>query len=184
MPGLCRYGTHTLPDSIPGRLKRGHPPTAGDRVLIPLRPPIRMDIRWGDLFFALYRCLSPPWTVDGGPASLLRPWGNREVLVTLGVRSGLDLFLQALHLPRGSEVAVSAVTHPEMISLLRHHGLIPLPIDIDPSTLRPEPLAVQRAIGPRTRAVLVAHLFGTRFPLDGIAALCRSRGLHLIEEVG
>jgi dTDP-4-amino-4,6-dideoxygalactose transaminase len=45
-----------------------------------------------------------------------------KALITLSVRSALDLYLRAVALPRGSEVIVSAITHPDMAEILRHHG--------------------------------------------------------------
>ena len=53
----------------------------------------------------------------------------------LSVRSGWDLLLHVLAWPAGSEVIVSAITHPDMIRILRAHGLVPVPVDVDLDTL-------------------------------------------------
>ena len=45
-------------------------------------------------------------------------------MATLSVRSGLDLMLQALALPRGSEVLMSAVTIADMAAVVAAHGLV------------------------------------------------------------
>ena len=141
-----------------------------------------MDIQRADLCFALYRCLVP------GPVEKINPpipassYKDRHLLAALSVRSGLDLFMQAVKIPKGSEVMVSAITHPEMISILRHHGLKPIPIDIDPSTLAPRLKSIIHAVGPHTKALMVAHLFGAHFSLGDIVTFCRREDLYLIED--
>ncbi len=53
----------------------------------------------------------------------------------LSVRSGFDLLLEALALPHGSEVLVSAIMHPGMVRDIVARGLIAVPVDLDPGTL-------------------------------------------------
>eukprot|EP00921_Rhytidocystis_pertsovi_P003853 GHVQ01006676.1.p1 GENE.GHVQ01006676.1~~GHVQ01006676.1.p1 ORF type:complete len:183 (+),score=28.25 GHVQ01006676.1:217-765(+) len=56
---------------------------------------------------------------------------KRESVVCLSVRSGLDLFLQAKGFHRGSEVLIGAVNIPDVQSILRYYGLVPIPLDIE-----------------------------------------------------
>lgn len=60
--------------------------------------------------------------------------------------TGFDLLLQTLKLPAGSEVLCSAVTIPDMIYLLRHHGLVPVPVDLDPQTLAVDVCQLRAAV--------------------------------------
>lgn len=108
--------------------------------------------------------------------------GRSGSLACLSVRSGLDLTLQALALPAGSEVVVSAVTIPHMVRVLAHHGLVAVPADIDMERLALDLGAIEHALTPNTRAVLVAHLFGSQMDMAPVAALARSRGLLLLED--
>ncbi len=105
-----------------------------------------------------------------------------ELLVCLSVRSGFELLLDALALPEGSEAVVSAVTHPDMVRLLERHGVRAVPVDLDVETLEPDVDLVADAIGPKTRLILVAHLFGTRARLHELASLAHSSGLTLVED--
>jgi dTDP-4-amino-4,6-dideoxygalactose transaminase len=109
-----------------------------------------------------------------------RPGGD-DVIACLSVRSGLDLMLGQLALPAGSEVLVSAVTIEDMMRVVRHHGLVPLPIDVDPADLSPRLDAIDAAVTPRTKALLVAHLFGTLIPMQPFADKAREHGLLLWE---
>ncbi len=103
-------------------------------------------------------------------------------MVCFSVRSGLDLWLGALGLRAGDEVLVSAVTHPDMVRILRGHGLRALPVDIEPETLAPKIEALEAGLTPRTRVLLVAHLFGARIDLDPLTRFARRYGLLLVED--
>src|SRR5829696_5512804 len=98
---------------------------------------------------------------------------EEEGLVCLSVRSGWDLWLDAQGLRAGDEVLVSAITHPDMVRIIREHDLRAVPVDIDPETLAPRPWMLEAALTPRTRVVLVAHLFGGRMDLGGVAKFAR-----------
>ncbi|MCY3810835.1 MAG: DegT/DnrJ/EryC1/StrS family aminotransferase [Gammaproteobacteria bacterium] len=140
----------------------------------------RLDIQWSDLAFGLWRCFS---TDENRRAAIERAWsGDASALACLSVRTGFDLCWQALEVPKGSEVLMSAINVPAMFRLVEEYGLIPVPLDIDAASLRPTVEDVRQAITPRTRAIVVAHLFGTRVDLGDIAALARERGLVLIED--
>jgi perosamine synthetase len=119
----------------------------------------------------------------GEAAEVERLWSpTGQALAAYSVRSGFHLLLTALNLPPGSEVAFSAVTHPDIPRLALHHGLVPVPVDLDRGTLAPRPDALMRAITPRTRMLVVAHLFGGLVDLDLAWELCESRGVLLVED--
>lgn len=139
----------------------------------------RIDIRWSDLAFGLWRCFVPG---ESRGTAIEQSWSRDASVVCLSVRTGFDLCLQALEFPKGSEVLMSAVNVPAMFRLVEEHGLVTVPLDIDAGGLRPMLADVRRAITPRTRAIVIAHLFGTRADLDDIAALARERGVVMIED--
>jgi perosamine synthetase len=150
----------------------------------------RLDIGSTDLLAGLLACagrfderrerervehaLSPPSPGANGEAS--------QAIACLSVRSGLDLFLQEIALPAGSEVLMSALTIPDMWKIVERHGLVPVPVDVDPGTLAPTPERWRAAASPRTRAVIVAHLFGARIPLEPVSKIARERGWFLLED--
>jgi dTDP-4-amino-4,6-dideoxygalactose transaminase len=69
-----------------------------------------------------------------------------------------------------------------MIRIIQGHGLLAIPVDLDTATLGPRVELLEGALSSRTRAVLVAHLFGGRFDLDPVAAFTRKHDLLLIED--
>jgi dTDP-4-amino-4,6-dideoxygalactose transaminase len=142
----------------------------------------RLDIGWADLAYGGMQCARPGGR-DAAERRALAAWsGEGDALACLSVRSGFDLLLGALALPAGSEVLVSAVTIPDMLEIIRAHGLRAIPVDLSPATMAPRLDVVRRAIGPSTRAILAAHLFGGRIDLDPIADLAREHGLLLFED--
>ncbi|MCC7110134.1 MAG: DegT/DnrJ/EryC1/StrS aminotransferase family protein [Deltaproteobacteria bacterium] len=105
-----------------------------------------------------------------------------EGLTFLSVRSSLCALLASVDWEPGSEVLVSAMTITDMPKLIAAFGFVPVAVDIDPRTLAPDLAELKRRIGPKTRAVLVAHLFGARSDLDPVARLAERHGLMLIED--
>jgi dTDP-4-amino-4,6-dideoxygalactose transaminase len=103
-------------------------------------------------------------------------------VVTLSVRTAWDLWLQAMAFPPGSEIIVSSVTIPEMARIIELNGLVVVPVDVDPNTLAPDPLEIEGAITDRTRAILVAHLFGVRLDLGPVADIASRHDLLLVED--
>ncbi len=69
-----------------------------------------------------------------------------------------------------------------MARIVEHHGLVPVPVDLDVDTAAPNLESLRRAITPATRAVLVAHLFGARIPMEPIIAFARAHELLVIED--
>jgi perosamine synthetase len=142
----------------------------------------RLDIGWPDLLFGISRvCL--PLKLDGLDHFTRGISANPEpLLACLSVRTGFDLLLGALGLPAGSEVLVSAITIPDMIRIIKHHNLVPVPVDLDPGPMAPSMENWRRAITPATRAILVAHLFGGRIPLEPILELAGQKKLLVFED--
>jgi perosamine synthetase len=145
-------------------------------------PAKQLDIGWLDLAAAAGNGLTHFGPAEAAGA-LPHSWAGDSGLACLSVRSGFDLLLAALELPAGSEVLMSAVTIADMVRIVEHHGLTPVPLDLDLSTLAPRPEAIEAAITPRTRAILVAHLFGARVPLAPILEIARRHGLPVIEDL-
>lgn len=78
---------------------------------------------------------------------------------------------------------MTAVTVPGMPLVARWHGLEVVPVDIDSATLAPTAQALERELAhPRARMLVVAHLLGSRLPLDAIAGQCAAHGIALVED--
>lgn len=102
-----------------------------------------------------------------------------------GVKSGTDaiiLGLEALGIGPGDEVITTPFTFFATVEAIVRTGATPVLADIDPATLCLDPDACAAAVTPRTRAVLLVHLFGHCADLDRFLALCRDHNLLLFED--
>jgi len=145
-------------------------------------PRKRIDIGGTDLACGIAGCFMP------GDAAIIeqriaRSWNDGHATVAcLSVRSGFDALLGVLALPPGSEVLISAVTLFDMARVIEAHGLVAVPVDLDMQTLAVSQDTLSRALTPRTRAVLVAHLFGSRMSMRGIAEFSDKNKILLLED--
>ena len=142
----------------------------------------KIDIGWSDLLYGL-GCCGWPGDRKRVQRKVEAFWSDRAgALACLSVRSGFDLLLQSYALPPGSEVLVSAITIRDMTRILEEHQLVPVPVDLDMKRLEVKPHCLERGLTPKTRALLVAHIFGSRMDLDPVAGFARQHQLLLIED--
>jgi perosamine synthetase len=139
----------------------------------------RLDIAAADLIWAVSACFGVQSRRHTTIQSLWPAW---HVLVALSVRTAWDAWLAEQQWSQGDEVLVSSVTIPDMIRIVRQHGLVPIPVPVDFETLSVAPCELERRITSRTRAALIAHLFGSRMAIRPLADVCRGRGIQLIED--
>jgi perosamine synthetase len=119
-------------------------------------------------------------------ASLERVWPQKTAeggaMISLSVRTSFDLFLQAVALPRGSEIVFSSVNIKDMVLIAEHYGLVVVPLDVDLATMEPCMNLLDSAVSSKTRVLLVAHIFGARFDMTPWVRAARARGLLLVED--
>ena len=91
----------------------------------------RIDIAWRDLLVGLGYGVTPA-SRESVENRLSAEWMHPEKSIAcLSVRSGLDLLLESLQLPRHSQVIMSCLTIPDMARIVRKHQVVPVPVDID-----------------------------------------------------
>ncbi|MAE76953.1 MAG: aminotransferase DegT [Planctomycetes bacterium] len=83
---------------------------------------------------------------------------------------------------RRGEVVTSPITDFGALTAILYEDMKPRFCDVDPDTLVPTATCIERVLRDDTRAVIATHLFGHPAEVDAIAALCRARGLPLIED--
>ena len=99
--------------------------------------------------------------------------------------SGTDallLPLKALDLRPDDEVITTPFTFFATAGTIHNAGGKPVFVDIDPATMNISPAAIEAAITPRTRAIIVVHLFGQMAAMEEIAAIAARRQLPVIED--
>src|SRR6202040_4134986 len=102
----------------------------------------------------------------------------------VAVASGTDaliLALRACGVQAGDEVLLPPFTFVATASAVSALGAKPVFVDIRPDTYNIDPSEVARRVTPRTRAIMVVHLYGLAADMDPILAFARSRKLPVIE---
>lgn len=82
----------------------------------------------------------------------------------------------------GDEVITVAAGFPTTVTPIVQYGCIPVFVDVDVKTHNVDVAALEAAIGPKTRAVMLAHSLGNPFDVVRIAELCKRHGLLLVED--
>ena len=100
----------------------------------------------------------------------------------LAVSSLTSPSLGASRLMPGDEVVTVAAGFPTTVNPIVQNGLVPVFVDIEPGTYEAAVGRVADAVGPRTRAIVLAHTLGNAFDLDGVMAIAKQHDLWLIED--
>jgi perosamine synthetase len=108
--------------------------------------------------------------------------GRQHVVCTSDMTSALTLALRLAGVGAGDEVATLAYSCMSSNAPIALVGATPVWIDIDSGTAAMSPADLECAIGPRTKAVMLYHVAGYPGPAAEIAAICRRRGLVLVED--
>jgi dTDP-4-amino-4,6-dideoxygalactose transaminase len=96
--------------------------------------------------------------------------------------AGLHLALAALGLGPGDEVITTTLTFVACANVIEHVGARPVLVDVEPDTLNISPEAIERALTPRTRALLPVHYAGHPVDLDAVRAIADARNLAIVED--
>jgi dTDP-3-amino-3,4,6-trideoxy-alpha-D-glucose transaminase len=102
-----------------------------------------------------------------------------------GVSSGtaaLEIALRALEIGPGDEVIVPTYSFIATAEAVSTVGATPVIVDVDPETALLTAETVAAALTPRTRCVIPVHLFGRPVDMDPLLALCRERGIAVVED--
>ncbi|MCX8044602.1 MAG: DegT/DnrJ/EryC1/StrS family aminotransferase [Desulfobacterota bacterium] len=103
----------------------------------------------------------------------------------IGVASGTDalhLALRAVGIGHGDEVITATNTFYATTAAIELAGARPVLVDCDPRTYLIDVEGVEKAITPRTKAIIPVHLYGQVAPMDDILAIARKRNLMIIED--
>lgn len=103
----------------------------------------------------------------------------------VGVNSGTDALiigLRALGIEEGDEVITTPFTFFATAEAISNVGAEPVFVDIDPVTFNLDPVEVERAVTPRTAAILPVHLFGAPAAMAQIMAIADAHDLVVLED--
>jgi dTDP-4-amino-4,6-dideoxygalactose transaminase len=152
-----------------------------------------LDIRSSYLEFkaefdaAVARVLDSGWYILGEEVEAF----EREFAATLGVKhcvgvgnglEALHLILRACDIGEGDEVIVPANTYIATWLAVTYAGAKPVPVEPVEATYNLDPARIESAVTPRTRAIMLVHLYGQPADMDPIREVAARRGLRVIED--
>ena len=83
---------------------------------------------------------------------------------------------------KGDEVIGVAAGFPTTVNPILQFGAVPVFVDVDRLTHNIDASKIEAAIGPKTKAIMLAHSLGNPFNLDVVTALCKKHNLWLVED--
>jgi dTDP-4-amino-4,6-dideoxygalactose transaminase len=146
-----------------------------------------MGAHKAQMMAAFERVLDSGWYILGREVQCFEAaWASYcGALHAVGVANGLDaliLALTAVGVGPGDEVIVPANTYIATWLAVSHLGAVPVPVEPDPASWNIDVTRIERAITPRTKALLPVHLYGQSANLAPIVAIARHHGLAVVED--
>lgn len=136
----------------------------------------------------LIRCIETGWISSEGPAvkefeeKLAARVGRRHGIAVSNGSTALDLAMQALRLPEGSEVIMPAFTIISCAAAIVRSGLKPVLVDADPHTWNMDVAQLEAKVTPKTRAIMVVHIYGLPTDMDPVLEFAARHSLKIIED--
>jgi dTDP-4-amino-4,6-dideoxygalactose transaminase len=122
-----------------------------------------------------------PWL--GAAERAIADWqGTQHCLTTSSGHAALHAGLMGLQITGGAEVITTPYTWGASTSPILYNNALPAFADVDPDRGLLDPDSVREAIGPRTEAILVTHLYGQPANMTALCEIAAEHGLALIED--
>ena len=140
-----------------------------------------------DIDAAYRRVMESGWYILGEEvAAFEREFAHYcDVKYCIGVGNGLDalhLIMRAMDIGAGDEVIVPANTYIATWLAVTYAGATPVPVEPDEPNYNIDPKRIEKAITPRTRAILPVHLYGQPADMDPILEIAEYHNLKVIED--
>lgn len=108
--------------------------------------------------------------------------GSPSALPLNSCTAGLHTALATLGIGAGDEVITTPMTFAASVNVIEHVRATPVLVDVEPDTLNIDPKLVERAVTPRTRAIIAVHYAGHPADLDPLREIAQAHDLVLIED--
>ena len=108
--------------------------------------------------------------------------GTKHAVACSSGTAGLHCCLHALGIGPGDEVITSSFSFVASANVIVYTGATPVFAEVDPLTFNMDPAAVEAAITPRTRAILIVDIFGYPADVPALIAIAERHGLAIVED--
>lgn len=150
--------------------------------------PVNEPLLCGNEKKYLAECIDSGWISSEGPfvqrfeAEMAHCAGRRFGIAVCNGSLALDAAVAALHLGAGDEVILPAFTIISCAAAVIRAGATPVLVDSDPLTWCMDVAQIEAKITPRTRAIMVVHIYGLPVDMDPVIELAERHGLDIIED--
>lgn len=120
--------------------------------------------------------------VNNFQSELEKYLGVKHVIPCANGTDALQVAMMSLGLKPGDEVITSDFTFVATVEVIALLGLTPVLVDVYPDTYNINPLAIEKAITPKTKAIVPVHLFGQSVDMDKIMEIANKHNLYVIED--
>lgn len=150
--------------------------------------PVNTPLLDGNEARYLAECIETGWISSEGPfiTRFEKEFSTRVgrmhgIAVTNG-SVAIDAAITALGIGVGDEVIMPTFTIISCASQIVRAGAVPVVVDADPRTWNMDVAKIAERITPRTKAIMVVHIYGLPTDMDPVLALAKQHGLHVIED--
>lgn len=136
----------------------------------------------------LAECIDSGWISSEGPFvkrfedEFSARMGRKHGIAVTNGTAALDAAIEALGIGPGDEVILPTFTIISCVLQIVRSGAAPVLVDSDPLTWNMNVTQIESKITPRTKAIMVVHIYGLPVDMDPVLELCRRFGLKLIED--
>jgi len=150
--------------------------------------PVNEPVLSGNEAKYLAECIETGWISSEGPfvrkleEGMAAIAGQRHGVAVMNGSVALDVALAALRIGPGDEVILPTFTIISCAAAIVRAGATPVVVDADPVTWNLDPARLEAVITPRTKAIMVVHIYGLPVDMDPVVQIARHHGLKIIED--
>jgi perosamine synthetase len=150
--------------------------------------PVNSPLLEGNEKKYLAECIDSGWISSDGPfvkifeQKFAKQMGRKYGVAVTNGTAAIDAAVDALGIGPGDEVILPAFTIISCILQIVRSGATPVLVDSDPLTWNMDVTQIENKITPRTKAIMVVHVYGLPVDMDPVVKICSKYNLKLIED--
>ncbi len=150
--------------------------------------PVNQPLLDGNEKRYLMDCIESGWISSEGPfvkvfeEKFAACMGRKHAISVSNGTAALDAAVETLGIGPGDEVIMPSFTIISCVMQIVRNGAKPVLIDADPRTWNMDVQAIEQKITPRTKAIMVVHIYGLPVDMDPLLELARKHNLKVIED--
>jgi perosamine synthetase len=150
--------------------------------------PVNQPVLNGNELKYLTECIDTGWISSEGSfvrrleEGMAKVAGQRHGVAVANGSVALDVAVKALGIGAGDEVILPTFTIIACAAAIVRAGATPIVVDSDPTTWNINPAQIEAKITPRTKAIMVVHIYGLPVDMDPVLSIAKRHALKIIED--